>query len=69
MYPNEHPTTWMVLAHYRMQEDIARAEAYRAARAARAARPARRRGRNSPTAGRPRGVSLFATLRAALGRV
>lgn len=64
MYPSEHPTTAMVLARYRMQEDIARAEAYRAARNARAAHPVRRGARKH----RPvtRRVWPFGALRASL---
>ncbi|HET7355872.1 MAG TPA: hypothetical protein VFJ09_04265 [Nocardioidaceae bacterium] len=58
MYPSEHPTTAMVLARYRMQEDIARAEAYRAARNARASRV---------TPGRPRKSRPLAQSRALVG--
>lgn len=64
MYTTEHPTTALVLAHYRMQEDIARAEAYRAAKAARAAR----RGNRKPGPAGRSGRGLVATLRSAVGR-
>ena len=66
MYPTEHPTTAMVLAHYRIQEDIARAEAYRAARNARAYRAVQSGARKSRRVGHSRGVRPFAALRAAL---
>lgn len=68
MHPSDHPTTAMVLARYRMQEDIARAEAYRAERAARAARSARAAARDARAIGQTRGVWLFAVLRGAVGR-
>ena len=66
MYPSEHPTTAMVLARYRMQEDIARAEAYRAARRARAAHPVRRGVRKDRPVAQSRRVWLFGALRSAL---
>ena len=68
MYPSEHPTAAMVLARYRMQEDIARAEAARAARAMRTIRFTRSRARSPRTGSRAGGPRPFAALRAALGR-
>jgi hypothetical protein len=69
MYPSDHPTTAMVLARYRMQEDVARAEAYRAARKAGAAqRAARRAAREARAGARRRGVSLLTFLHATPGR-
>jgi len=67
MYPTEHPTAEMVLAYYRIQDDIARAEAYRAARQARTTRRGRGRGWATRPAGRPR-VRLFGALRATSAR-
>lgn len=64
MYTSENPTTALVLARYRLQEDIARAEAYRAAKAARAAR---RGSRHTGPTGRS-GRGLVAALRSVVGR-
>jgi len=61
----QHPSIAMDLARYRMQEEIARAEAYRAARAARQERKA---ARDSRTIAQTRGLWLFTTLRHSFGR-
>jgi len=66
-YVSEHPTASMVLARSRMQDDLARAEARRAARKRLDVR-ARRGTRNSSSTGRNRGVWLLTALRAAVGR-
>jgi hypothetical protein len=68
MYPSEHPTTALVLARYRMEEDIARAEAYRAAKAARRVRNGRRPAQSNRGVGRSPRVRLYAAVRGALGR-
>lgn len=68
MYPSEHPTAAMVLARHRMQEDIARAEAARAARTTRAIRVTRSRAWSPRTGSRAGWTWPFAALRAALGR-
>jgi hypothetical protein len=69
MHPSEHPTTAMVLARYRMQEEIARAEAYRTAKQARAAqREAAKAAREARSGAHSRGVSLLTFLRGAAGR-
>jgi len=66
-YVSEHPTASMVLARSRMQDDLARAEARRAARKRLDVRA--RRGTRSPSStGRNRGVWLLTALRAAVGR-
>lgn len=67
-YVSEHPTASMVLARSRMQDDLARAEARRAARKGLAVRTGRRGPRRSSSTGERRGVWLLTVLRAAVGR-
>ena len=67
-YVSEHPTASMVLARSRMQDDLARAEARRAARKGLAVRTSRLGPRRSSSTGERRGVWLLTVLRAAVGR-
>ena len=67
-YVSEHPTASMVLARSRMQEDLARAEARRAARKGLDVRAARRGLRSPSSTGGRRGAWLLTALRAAVGR-
>jgi hypothetical protein len=61
---SNHPIVAMELARYRMQEEIAQAEAYRTARQASLARRAERQAaRDSRAVAHSRGVSLLTVLR------
>lgn len=69
MYLGDHPTVAMELARIRMEEEIARADAYRSAKQARAAqRAAARAAREARAGAQSRGVSLLTFLRGAPGR-
>lgn len=70
---SNHPTVAMELARYRMQEEIARADAYRTAREVRAAeraaqREARKVARDTRAVAQSRGISLLTVLRGSAGR-
>ncbi|HEX6875489.1 MAG TPA: hypothetical protein VF165_07510 [Nocardioidaceae bacterium] len=61
---SNHPIVAMELARYRMEEEIAQAEAYRAAHQASLARKAEQRAaRDSRAVAHSRGVSLLTVLR------
>lgn len=66
---SNHPLVAMELARYRMEEEIAKAEAYQAARAATLARKAEREAaRETRAVAHSRGVSLLAGLRGSVHR-